>query len=392
MMNHTHINLDSTFFILFIMSGKAGVQFYTKIKIVAQNWRDLPAGRLLLPSPLIPETQRHQAPHEVQPPTYGSDIVPNLEVLPATPSASERDIASQNSLISLPPSSEVGSPNPVPHFSTSQTIVRELLSEGRSAHMSSGSEMASITREISLAMPSANEEHNLNVYGTSLSTLQTSERMHRPQKFQSGDSLSLRSPRTGSDLSSSRTYVPPASLRTTNTGATSRRMDISIDHDSEISVPTSHRKDILSLMSSEDDNMSLNLHMAHINTHPTFGSIYAPTASQMGNSAGLPNSGGVYMLPPEADTGLMPTRANPVMHPASERGYLYTSYRNDMVQSQMTGSMPLPTERRYIPSVVQRNDELPTASERFGQRMVDPATVYMSQYSGHGSPSTSQRR
>lgn len=373
------------------MSGKAGVQFYTKIKIVAQNWRDLPARRILLPSPPIPETQRHQAPHEVQPPTYGSDIVPNFEVLPATPSASEKDIASQNSLLSWPPSSEVGSPNLIPHFSTSQIIVRELLSEGRSAQMSSGSEMASINREISLAMPSASEEHNLNVHRTSLSTLQVSERMHRPLRFQSGDSLSLRSPRTGSDLSPSRTYVPPASLRTTNAGSTSLRMDISIDHDSEISVPASHRKDMLSLMSSEDDNIGLNLHMTHINTHPTFGSIYAPTASQMGNSAGLPNSGGVYMLPPQADIGLTPTRAIPVMHPSSEREYSYTSYRNDVVQSQMTGSIPS-TEKMYIPSVVQRNDELPTASERFGQRMLDPATGYMSQYSGHGLPSTSQRQ
>ncbi|KAL8109214.1 hypothetical protein AgCh_025346 [Apium graveolens] len=371
--------------------GKAGVQFYTKIKRVARNWRNFPARSLLLPSPLIPLTERHQAPHEVQPPIYGSDMVPNLEVVPATPSASERDIASQNSLLSLPRSSEVGSPNLIPHFSTSQTIVRELLSEGRSAQMSSGSEMASINREISLAMPSSSEEHNLNVHRTSLSTLQTSERMHIPLKFQSGDSFSLRSPRTGSDLFPSRTYVPPASLRTANTGSTSLRMDISIDHDSEISVPTLHGKDMLNLMSSEDDYMGLNLHMTHINTQPTFGSKYAPTASQTGNSAGLPNSGGVYMLPPQAEIGLMPTREIPVMHPASEREYLYSSYRNDMVQSQMTGSMPLTTEKMYIPSV-QGNDELPTASERFSQRMLDPATVYMSQYSGHGSPSTSQRR
>ncbi|KAK1370829.1 Methylmalonate-semialdehyde dehydrogenase (CoA acylating) [Heracleum sosnowskyi] len=343
--------------------GKAGVQFYTKVKIVAQKWRDLPARRLLLPSPQISETQRYQAPHEVQPPTYGSDIGTNLEVLPATPSAFERDIASQNALLSLPPSSEVGSPNPIPHSSTSQTIVRELLSEGR----------------------------------TSLSTQQTSERMHRPLNFQSGDSLSLKSPSTASNLSPSRTYVPvlPASLKTTNTTSTSLRMDISIDRDSEISVPTSHRKDILSLLSSGDDNMGSNLSMTHINTHPTFGSIYAPTASQMANSVGLPNSGGVYMQPPQADIELIHARAIPVMHPVSEREYLHTSYRSDMVHSQMTGSMPLTTEKMYMPSVIQRNDE-PTASERFGQRFFDPATVYMSDYSGHGArhgaPSTSQRR
>lgn len=369
--------------------GKAGVQFYTKIKKVAQKWRDLPARRLRLPSPQISETQRHQASYEVQPPTYGSEIVPDLEVLPATPSASERDIARQNALLSLPPSSEVGSPNLIPHASTSQTIVRELLSEGRSAQMPTVSERASINKEITLAMPPASEELNLNVQRTLLSTLQTSERMHRPLKFPSVDSLSLISPRTGSGRAPSRPYVPPASLISTNTAATSLRMDISIDHDSEISVPTSHRKDLLSLLSRGDHTMGSNLHMTHINSHPTFGSIYAPTASQMAKSVGLPNSGGVYRLPPQADIELMPTRAIPVMHPASVREYLHTSYRNDTVQSQMTASMPLTTEKMYIPSVVQRNDELPTTSERFGQRVFDPAEVFMSEY---GAPSTSQRR
>lgn len=369
------------------MSGKAGVQFYTKIKTVAQKWRDFPARRLLSPVPQIPKTQRHQAPPEVQPPIYGSDI-PNSEVLPATPSASEGYIASQNAPLSMPPSSEVGSPDPIPHSSTSGTIVTELL-RGRSAQMPSESERSSINQEISLAMPSASEEHNLDVHRTSLSTPQTLERVHRPQNFQSADSLFLKSPRTGSDVSPNRTSVPPASIK--NISSTSLRMDISIDHSSEISVPTLHGKDILSPMSSGNDNMGSNLHRTDINTHPTLGSIFAPTISQMSDSASLPSSGGVYMLPPQAGIDLMPTRATTIMHPASEREYLHTSCSNDMIQSRRTGSIPLTTENMFIPSVVQRNSKLPTPSERFGQRMFDPATVYMRGYAGHGAPSTSQR-
>lgn len=350
---HTRINLNSSFFFLFTVSGKEGVQFYTKMKVVAQKWKDLPARKLPLPVPQILETQRRQSPPELQPPTSGSDA-PNLGVLPITPLASERYIASQNAPSRL--------------------------------------ERALINQDISLAMPSASKEHNLDVHRTSLSTPQTSERVHIPPKFQSGDSLSLKSPRTGSDLFPNRTYVPTASLKTKSTTSTSLRMDLSTDQDSEISVPTSQRKDILSLMSSGNDNMGSNLHRTDINTRPTFESIYAPAASKIADSAGLPNSGGVYMLPPQACIALMPTRATTVLHPASDREYLHTSGRNDMVQSHMTSFMPLTSERMYMPSTFQRNSELPTSSRTSGQRMFDPETVFMGEYSGHGSQSTSQRR
>ncbi|WOG84465.1 hypothetical protein DCAR_0103648 [Daucus carota subsp. sativus] len=373
------------------ISGKEGVQFYTKMKVVAQKWKDLPARKLPLPVPQILETQRRQSPPELQPPTSGSDA-PNLGVLPITPLASERYIASQNALLSLPPLSEVDSPNLIPRSSRCQTIVRELSTEGRATQPPSRLERALINQDISLAMPSASKEHNLDVHRTSLSTPQTSERVHIPPKFQSGDSLSLKSPRTGSDLFPNRTYVPTASLKTKSTTSTSLRMDLSTDQDSEISVPTSQRKDILSLMSSGNDNMGSNLHRTDINTRPTFESIYAPAASKIADSAGLPNSGGVYMLPPQACIALMPTRATTVLHPASDREYLHTSGRNDMVQSHMTGFMPLTSERMYMPSTFQRNSELPTSSRTSGQRMFDPETVFMGEYSGHGSQSTSQRR
>lgn len=357
--------------------SKEGVQFYTKKKTVAQQWRDLPARRLSLPVPPMSEGETSSpALPLAQPPTSDSDV-PSREVSPALPSASERDTASQNILLSSPPLSESGLPNPRPLSSIPSTTVRELSVHDGSHHIPSISKRASVNQEISLAIPFASE-NDLPVQGAS----------------NSGETLLLTSPRTDTHLSTyERTYMPPASLSTGN---------MAVTHASEsFSVTTSHRRN--DILGFGKDSMAQKFQRTDINFHPTSEIVYTPTAPQRtDNPSGHPNSGRFYILPPQKCINVMSLGTDATMHhPASERAYIPTSYRNEMFPSQRTDSVPPTSEKMYLSSGIQRNDGLALSSERLyipatstanSQGMYCPSPVYLGEYAGQGaSPTTSQR-
>ncbi|XP_057495903.1 methylmalonate-semialdehyde dehydrogenase [acylating], mitochondrial-like [Actinidia eriantha] len=92
-------------------AGKAGVQFYTKIKTVAQRWKDLPIRRVsLAPPPTSDNEITSRRVPLLQPPKTESDL-PCLEVSPAMPPASVRDLPDPGALQSMSPTTDRDLPN-----------------------------------------------------------------------------------------------------------------------------------------------------------------------------------------------------------------------------------------------------------------------------------------
>ncbi|KAA8531456.1 hypothetical protein F0562_006191 [Nyssa sinensis] len=381
--------------------GKAGVQFYTQIKTVAQQWKDLPSRRVSLPVPPTSETEiTSRGVSVVQPPTSDSDL-PSREVSPAIPSASGRDLSSHNVSLPLPSTSERDLPNPGVLLSIPSTTDRELPDQGMSLTITSTSERDSTDQEMSLSMPPATDRALPG--RVSLSMPQTSERMYIPQTSQWGETLPVTTQRTETILpSSERIYMPPTSQRNDNMVPTSQRTDSGAPGSERVYIPTSHRNDIVGAISHRHDSMGPTSQRTETNIHSTSERIYIPTISHGDENVGLtsqntamhPNSERLYLPTSHRNDsmGLMTLRTDTTMHPASKRLYMSaTSYVNDnMVPSQRTAAMPPTTEKIYMPSTIQRNDRMPSTSERLymsatSQRMYAQTPILsMDEYPGQG--------
>uniref|UniRef100_A0A5B7BP66 methylmalonate-semialdehyde dehydrogenase (CoA acylating) n=1 Tax=Davidia involucrata TaxID=16924 RepID=A0A5B7BP66_DAVIN len=356
--------------------GKTGVQFYTHIKTVAQQWKDLPNRRVSLP--LLPTSETEitsRGVSLVQPLTSDSDSS-SREVSPTIPSTSERDLRSYNVSLSLPSTSERDLLNPGALPSIPPTTDRDLPDEGVSLTMPSTSERDSTDQEMSLSMPPATDR-DLPGQGASLSMRQTSERMYIPQTSQWDETLPITSQRTETILPfSERLYVPPTSQRNDNMAPTSQRTDGAMAPSSErVYIPTCQRNDIVGPLSHRNDSMGPTSQRTETNMHLTSERVYIPTLSHMNENVGPtsqnttmhPNSERLYLPTSHRNDsiGLMSLRTDTTMHPASERLYMSTSYRNDnMVPSQRTAAMPPTSEKMYVPSTIQRNDGMTSTSER----------------------------
>ncbi|XP_057962119.1 uncharacterized protein LOC131153671 isoform X2 [Malania oleifera] len=375
--------------------GKAGVQFYTQIKTVAQQWKDVPNGGVLLHVPPTTETDTTSRGVSIPLPSTSESDLPSREVSPAV-QAQPEDVPGCRLSLPIPPTSEMDVPNQGASVRTSDS---DLPTQSVSPVVLP-SERELPNQEASLPMPAANEK-DLRSQRVSLVMPQTSERIYMPQAHQWNETPHPPSQRTETiPPTSDRVYVSPASQRTDHMVSSSQRTehmvpssqrtDTAITSTSERTYmpPASQRTDAamtstseriyMPLASMRSDTMSMMSQRSDAIIHQSSERMYIPAAPHRNDNLGQTSqrtdgimrpSERVYIpAPPHRSDGVCPTiqRADMAMHLTSERLYMpTTSHRNDgmALASQRPDAMPN-AERLYMPAMVKRNEGMPLTAER----------------------------
>ncbi|XP_062100666.1 uncharacterized protein LOC133806588 isoform X2 [Humulus lupulus] len=361
-------------------SGKSGVQFYTQIKTVAQQWKDLSS--LVLPLAVPPPSEKDMT---------------GRAACSALPSSSDRDSASQRGSPSMHSESETDSPShgvslpvtsseadlPNPGVSSvSSTADRDLPSQG--VYLPPTSERELSNGEMSLALPPTTDR-DLPSQGVSITSTQISERMYMPQASRWNETSHPTSQRNDTLPPTSERIHTATSQRNDNTTLASQRADINMALTSErVYIPASH--DTMGSMSHRNDSMAATSHRVDANVHPSSERVYMLT-SHLGDSMTqtlqrsdtmFTTSERLYMLATSHRSdhiGLTTQRNDIALHSTSERIYMSAaSQRNDNLTaaSQPTDSMPSTSERMYMSSIVQRNAAMPPTSERLYMHGTSP--------------------
>ncbi|VVA35939.1 PREDICTED: methylmalonate-semialdehyde [Prunus dulcis] len=376
--------------------GKAGVQFYTQIKTVAQQWKDLPSLEVSLPLPPSSETDLTGRGVSSALPSTSERDSPSQRVSPDMHPESESDSPSHGAPLSITPTSEADLPNPGV-LSVSPTAYRNLSSQGVPLVRPATSERDLSSAEISLATH-PEPERDIPSQGVSMRPTQSSERMYMPQtsRWMEASILTPRrtenmsqtshwmetsipaSQRTQNIPSSERNHVP-TSQRNGNKALTSQRTDTSMALTSgRVYVPASHDKMVP--ISHRNDGISATSQRMDTTLHPVSERVYMLAGSQLNDSMGqtfqrndttmFSTSERLYM--PETShqhdhMGSTSQRTDITLHPTSERIYMSTaSQRNDdlAVASQHADAVPSTSERLYMSPLVQRNPGMSPTSER----------------------------
>ncbi|XVF61492.1 hypothetical protein PTKIN_Ptkin08bG0133900 [Pterospermum kingtungense] len=370
------------------LCGKSGVHFYTQIKMVAQQWRDLPS--LRVPS----------GPHL----SYETDMT-SRGVSSALPPSSERDSPFQRVSPDMSPESEGNSPNHAILLSVTATSERDLSnpeitslppsadvdlpSHRASVVITPTSEMLLENQNLSLTMP-LGKERELSDQGVSSATPHQSERMYAPQTWQWNETPTLASQRTESiPPPFERIYIPMTSQRNSNAAATVQRSVTAtgLAHE-RVYVPTSHKNDIMVPISHRNESMS-----------PTSERIYMMATSPLSDSMGQTVHRTNAPMFPTSERIYVPATPHRTDHmsSASERLYMPAApQRNHNVASasHRADSMPQNSESMYIPPIVHRNAGMLPTSERLympttSQRMYAQSTIIsMDDYPSQEPPST----
>lgn len=347
----------------FNFCGKSGVQFYTQIKTVAQQWNDLPKLGMPLTMPLSSETDmRSQGVSSVFPQSSERES-PSPRVSPAMSSASERDSPSHEVLLSIPFTSERELSDPGVS-SLSPTANVDLPVQGVSL-FTSPIIMDLSNRETSLAMPSATVG-DLSSQVLSLPMPQTSERLYMLQTS-NWKSPPITSRRTDAiHPPSERIYMPCTSQRNDNTARTSQRTDtaMSLPCDNAY-VSMSCKTDSIGQLSHRNDGMAQASHQADATLNQTSDRTYMFSTSLLNdtvsqtfhrtNTTLFPTSEKIYI--PCASPG-----KDHIGSPALRTGIHLHS--NIASASQPADVLPPTSERMYMSPLVQRNTGMPPTSER----------------------------
>lgn len=343
------------------IAGKAGLQFYTQIKTVAQQWKDLPT--LAVP-PSMPVMGRGMS--------------------SALTSTSERESPSQRVSLAMHSSSERDSPTsdsdvPNPGMSSmSPTTDTDLPSHGMSLVIPGTSERDLSIGDMSLAMPPSTER-DLPGQGESITSPQMSERLYMPQTSRWNETPQPTSQRTETITSSSgRILVPTASLRNgLAAGLASQRSDSAMSLTSErVYMPNSH--DNMGPVSHRNDRMAATSHHMDTAVHPSSERVYILTTSHLNDSMNQPfqRSDNIFTASERLYMPQTSQRATDIgLHSTSERMYISAaaaSQRNENLAgaasaSQQTDPMSASSERMYMSPMVQRNANaaaMGSASER----------------------------
>ncbi|KAI5669729.1 hypothetical protein M9H77_19582 [Catharanthus roseus] len=333
--------------------GKAGVQFYTQIKTIAQQWRNLPSRRISLNVPPASETEMTRGVSIAHPPSE-SDL-PSQEASPSIPLALEKDSPSENVYVPLPPP-EQDLPNPEVLPSTPPTRERELTRQECSLTMPSTSERDLINQEVSLSMPSVIETDSGSQNGA-LSLHPTSDGMYLPQTSQWSDSLSLISERTESIPSTADSiYGASTSHRISNISPVIQRIDpLEASNSERLCFPSSCSNDMGPIFLQTD------MQRADINIHPSSETVYLPVISEENENPESQKtdpilhlkSDSLYMSSHRSDeTSLMSLMSDASMHAAGSSS-LYrstTSCRNPMPSTSDEVCLESVTsERLFLP-------------------------------------------
>lgn len=353
---------------LTLIAGKAGVQFYTQIKTVAQQWKDLP-------SVVVPPAAR---------PSFEKDVT-GRGMSSTLLSTSERGSPCQRVSVVVHSSSESGSPTsesdlPNPGVSSmSPTSDADMPSNGMSLVMPAASQRDLSTGDMSLAMP-LSTDRDLESQGVSLRSHQMSERLCLPQTSRWNESLPPTSQRTETIASTSDRIHVPKLQRNGNTGLSSQKTDTAMSLTSErLCMPMSHEN--IGSMSHRNDGMAATTHHMENAVHPSSERVYLLATSHLNDSMSPPfqrtdtmfsTSERLYM--PSAThrsdhLGTTSQRTDIGLQSNSERIYMSTaSQRNDNLAaaaaSQQADSMPSTSERIYMSPLVHRNAGMPPNSDR----------------------------
>ncbi|XP_062143677.1 uncharacterized protein LOC133851332 isoform X1 [Alnus glutinosa] len=359
--------------------GKAGMQFYTQIKTVAQQWKDLPSLVVSRAAPPSSETDTTSRGVSSALPATSERDSPSQRMSPAMPSASESDSPTHEVSLSIPPTSEADLSN-TGVSSVSPTADRDLQCQEVSTVLPPISERELSNRDMSVAMPPATERDVPN-QGISISTPQSSERMYIPQAQWNETQLPV-SQRTETIPPTSERIHAPTSQRNGITSPASQRADAAMALSSErVYIPTSHALDSMGPISLRKDSMAPTPHRIDTTVHPTSDRVYMLAASHLNDSMGqtfqrnnttmFPTSERLYMPATSHlndHMGSTSQRTDIALHPTSERIYMpATSQRNDnMVPASQRADAHVPptSERMYMPPIVHRNSGMPLTSER----------------------------
>ncbi|XP_022846859.1 methylmalonate-semialdehyde dehydrogenase [acylating], mitochondrial-like [Olea europaea var. sylvestris] len=352
--------------------GKAGVQFFTRIKSVVQQWKELPGRRVSFPCPPPSETEiSSQEIAMTQPPTYESDVN-GCEMSPAMPPPSE--LPSHDVSLSFLPTSEDELANTEGFLSISSTAERELSS-----------------REATVLMPPETAMDARDRGPTSMPPPQTSRLGETTLAFRQSENMSS-GEGTYMALTSQRIskFSPPIQAMDINVAATpmSERSYIPIRCSDDGVSPMPLRNDSICMMSFGHD-----LHRTDSDR------IYMPLFSQQNENV-VPTSQRpdmIYLSTSHGndDVGLISLRTGASVHPAPGSLCMSASYKTDTVPPQTTNTVHS-TSEMYLQSAVQSNDSTASTSESIfvpatSQGMyIQTPIVSMDEYRGQVASQTRQ--
>ncbi|KAK6923858.1 Aldehyde dehydrogenase domain [Dillenia turbinata] len=378
--------------------GKAGVEFYTQIKTVCQQWKDLPTGDILQAQP--PQSERDSTSGDLSlslPPPSDNDVITqgptsmhattgstssDCEPLLPMPLIYERDLQDPGILVSMSTAetelSSLGGSLSVPSTSDRELanqgisgamvpdVTRDSTGQARSLSMPETSKRiyVSQTAEGSESSPSGSQIHNCDTFPS------IPERIYA-SKSQSKDNMAHALQRTDGPKPpvTERLYMSTTSHRNDTVTTISQRADSALPPTSEgVYIPLSHG----------NDTIGIKPQRLQCNMHPASDRLFMPAsqrtkdigpASQRSKTAMRSSSQRLYVppLPQRIDgMGSLSQRANNSMLPSSERMYLHTSHRNEKVAPgpQSSDTLSLPSERICIPSEIQMSNGMAAASER----------------------------
>ncbi|XP_061972133.1 uncharacterized protein LOC133694584 isoform X2 [Populus nigra] len=364
--------------------GKTGVQFYTQIKTVAQQWRELPS----------------------------------IGVSLSMHTSNEMDMTSRGVCSALPPS-ERDSPGKI--VSPAMSLAperdpqkhRELLCEN--LPKSGGSSVPSITdkdlhnQEASLVLPPTAEkdlqakipptiphasEIKLSSQEISLTTCLTSEGMYVPVPSQWNETPTLTSQRTESISQISERIYLPTSQRRNNAAPSLKRIDAAMDLTSDcVYMATPHQNDNMGPALLKDSSPTPTSRPTDTAAHPASERLHDIITSHLSDSMVQSFQRNDHMFPTERKytsaaahrndhIGLTSQRPDVASYPSSERVYSSaTSQRTDNMipASQRAEAIPPTTKTMYMPPIVQRNNGPQKTSERLymyqSERMYSESTL-----------------
>lgn len=378
--------------------GKAGVQFYTQIKTVAQQWKDLPTRRVSLPHPPTSETEISSRGTFLSQPLSSESDLPSRAVSPAMPLALEDDLRTENLYLPLPPSEgDVSNSEVLP--STPPTREPELPKQEGALAMTSVSERDSVNLKVPLLMPLVAEKVAAG-QSESSSLCSASEQTYQCQTSQWGDPLPLISQSTETTPSTAeRVYIAPNSQRIVTLAPGIQRTDTVEASDSErLYFPVTCSSEITPIFVRNDSvsPMSLrhDIQMTDINMHPTSGMVYMPVMSEHKESVGptIQRTDVLHLKPDKMylashrrdGKGMMPLVADASAPPASGSLYMSTSCSNVMAST---------SDMMYVPPEIQR-DGISSKSERLFMPAssqgiyAENQIVSAHNYHGQGTPQT----
>ncbi|GAV68573.1 Aldedh domain-containing protein [Cephalotus follicularis] len=336
--------------------GKAGVQFYTQIKMVAQQWRDLPSLGVSLSMPT----------------SYQADMT-GPAASSALPPSSEKDSPNQR----FPPSLSLASENDLQSHGVMLTISeRDLTDPGVST---TDYDVPNRGASKSLDMPSVTLRDLPSQRISLTPPPQASGSIYTPRSPQWNENTPLTSERTDSiPPPSERIYMPMISPRNGNTPPTSHRTDIAVGLNSDrLYMPLSRKNEKVATVSYRNDSMPPISERTDANGHTSSERIYMMATSHLNDMGQAFQRTDVTMFP-TSKTMYMPvqTHRNDHMGSTSKRTNiafpLESLYMSTASSSQSDKSpankrdndMPQIAERMYMPQIVRRNDGMPQPSER----------------------------